>query len=96
METLCPLLLVVCVCGCCGRKKQEQTESKTVCYGVLTVDLLQGNVGLSLNQIHLASVSATHISHLVRRRTSRELRSRDGSPLLMYFLLLSTKLDLIE
>lgn len=29
-------------------EKQEQAESKTVHYEVLTVDLLQGNVGLSL------------------------------------------------
>lgn len=56
-------------------EKQEQAESKTVHYEVLTVDLLQGNVGLSLQpplRPSLASLSAVHISRLGRRRTSRE------------------------
>lgn len=48
METSCPLPLVVWGVGLLLRRvKQEQTESNTE---VLTVDLLQGNAGLSLYQ----------------------------------------------
>lgn len=46
METSCPLPYSGVGVGLLWWEKQEQTESKTE---VLTVDLLQGNVGLPLN-----------------------------------------------
>lgn len=48
MATSCPSTLVPWGVGELWWEKQEQAESKIVHYEVLTVDLLQGNVGLSL------------------------------------------------
>lgn len=78
-------------------EKQEQAESKIVHYEVLTVDLLQGNVGLSLQPpLRHSGFSFCPARFPPRQkehfwRTVKALRP----PLLTYFLMLSTKQDLI-
>ena len=78
-------------------EKQEQAESKIVHYEVLTVDLLQGNVGLSLQPPLSHSGFSFCPAHFPPRQKEHFWRTVEAlwPPLLTYFLLLSTKQDLI-
>lgn len=97
MATSCPSTLVPWGWGSYGGKSRNKQSLKIVHYEVLTVDLLQGKVGLSLQPpLSHSGFSFCHAHFPPRQkehfwRTVKALRP----PLLMYFLLLSTKQDLI-
>lgn len=84
--------------GSCGCEKQEQTKSKTVHDEVLTVDSLQGKWGTipsSTTQSPWLLFLQFTFPPNQKKHFSRTWKT-SWSSLLMYFLLLSTKQDLIR